>query len=78
MDLGCGVGIDTLHLIESGYNVIASDFSPIALKKIKTNIPEAEIMQFNMKNGMPFENDMFEFIIANKSIHYFSEEETKK
>ena len=64
--MGCGVGIDTLHLIESGYNVIASDFSPIALKKIKTNIPEAEIMQFNMKNGMPFENDIQQQKNCNK------------
>lgn len=78
LDLGCGVGIDTLHLIDSGYKVIASDFSSIALEKVKTNIPEAEIKQFNMKNGIPFEKEMFEFIIANKSIHYFSEEETKK
>ena len=78
LDLGCGVGIDTLHLVESGHKVVACDFSSEALKKVKENIPEAKTIQFNMKNGIPFERELFEFVIANKSIHYFSEEETKK
>ena len=78
LDLGSGVGIDTLHLIEKGYDVIAADFSSVALEKVKENIPEAKILKFNMKNGIPFEKDMFELVIANKSIHYFSKEETEK
>jgi len=78
LDLGCGVGIDTLHLVESGHKVVACDFSSEALKKVKENIPEARTIQFNMKNGIPFERELFEFVIANKSIHYFSEQETKQ
>lgn len=78
LDLGCGVGIDTLHLVESGHRVIASDFSPEALKKVEQNIPEARTLQFNMKEKFPFGNELFDFIVANKSIHYFSEEETRQ
>jgi len=78
LDLGCGVGIDTLHLVESGHKVVACDFSTTALEKVKENIPEAKTIQFNMKNGIPFEKELFEFVIANKSIHYFSEQETKQ
>ena len=71
LDLGCGVGIDTLHLVESGHRVIASDFSSEALKKVEQNIPEARTLQFNMKEKFPFGNELFDFIVANKSIHYF-------
>lgn len=78
LDLGCGVGIDTLHLVECGHRVVSCDFSRAALEKIKENIPEARTMQFNMKEQLPFGNDLFDFIIANKSIHYFSEQETRK
>ena len=78
LDLGCGVGIDTLHLVETGHKVVACDFSNAALEKIKENIPEAETLQFNMKNGIPFEKELFDFVIANKSIHYFSKNETKQ
>ena len=78
LDLGCGIGIDTLHLVESGHRVIACDFSNTALEKVKENIPEARTIQFNMKNGIPFEKELFDVIIANKSIHYFTEKETEQ
>jgi len=77
LDLGCGLGIDTVHLINKGHDVIATDFSSKAIELIRTNIPEAKTIQFNMKDKFPFEDELFEFIIANKSIHYFSELETK-
>lgn len=78
LDLGCGQGIDTLHLIESGHKVIACDFSDVAIRNVANNIPEAETLRFNMKKDFPFQNEQFEFVIANKSIHYFSEMETQK
>ena len=31
-----------------------------------------------MKEKLPFGDEMFEFVLANKSIHYFSEKETKQ
>lgn len=79
LDLGCGIGIDTLHLVEKGHRVIACDFSREALDKVKQNISEAKVktLKFNMKERFPFNKELFEFIIANKSIHYFSEEETR-
>ena len=77
LDLGCGIGIDTLHLVETGHQVVACDFSKEAIDKVNQNIPEARTIKFNMKEAFPFGNELFEFIIANKSIHYFSEKETK-
>ena len=77
LDLGCGIGIDTLHLVEDGHKVVACDFSQEALNKVQENIPEAKTLKFNMKDSLPFSNESFELVIANKSIHYFSEEETK-
>ena len=76
LDLGCGIGIDTLHLVENGHQVVACDFSKEALDKVKQNIPEASTLKFNMKESIPFNDETFEFIIANKSIHYFSKQET--
>ena len=78
LDLGCGVGIDTLHLIEEGHQVVACDFSNVALEKVKQNIPEAVTRQFNIAEGIPFTDEQFELIIGNKSIHYFSEQQTRE
>ena len=77
LDLGCGIGIDTLHLLEKGHNVVACDFSSKALDIVKKNIPEAITRQFNMTKGIPIANEEFALIIGNKSIHYFSEQETR-
>lgn len=63
--------------MENGHKVLACDFSSEALHKVKENIPEAKTMQFNMKERLPFANELFEFVISNKAIHYFSKQETK-
>lgn len=42
LDLGCGIGADTLYLLERGYNVLSCDFSVEALKSIENNIPNSE------------------------------------
>jgi len=76
IDLGCGSGNNTLHLTENGKQVIACDFSPIALEKIRTNIPEATTREFNMEQGLPFSKDSTELVVADLSLHYFSNEKT--
>ena len=35
LDLGCGIGNDTLYLTERGFKVIACDYSDVALKHLK-------------------------------------------
>ncbi|MBR5348733.1 MAG: class I SAM-dependent methyltransferase [Lachnospiraceae bacterium] len=78
LDLGCGSGNDTKYLIEKGKKVISCDQSQNAINNIKKNFPEVkDAVCFNMLDGMPFENDMFEVIIADLCLHYFDEEDTK-
>lgn len=77
LDLGAGVGIDTLHLNQLGHLVIACDFSEVALEKIRQNIPEVQTRRVDMEQPLPFENEMFDFIVANKSLHYFSVQKTR-
>lgn len=44
LDLGCGIGADTLYLLERGYNVLSCDFSVEALKSIENNIPNSKTL----------------------------------
>lgn len=71
LDLGCGLGSDTLHLTELGYNVLSADFSKEALKKIKRSISNTRLLQFDFHNGLPFRKKSAGLIIADLSIHYF-------
>jgi SAM-dependent methyltransferase len=76
VDLGCGIGNNTLYLLERNYQVVSCDISEVALHKLRTFIPNAVTRQFDMIKGIPFEDSSVRIIIADLSLHYFSEEDT--
>lgn len=79
IDLGCGCGNDTLYLIEKGKTVIPCDYSKKAIENIKRNFPEIERTEcFNMAKGLPFKDNLTEIVIADLSLHYFTEEKTNE
>ena len=79
LDLGCGSGNDTLYLIEKGKEVISCDQSSNAISNIIKNFPEVyDTKCFDMLDGMPFDSDSFELIIADLCLHYFKKEDTVK
>ena len=77
LDLGCGSGNDTLYLINKGKKVISCDQSINAIENIKKNFIEVyDTKCFNMLDGMPFDNNSFDIIIADLCLHYFREKDT--
>lgn len=78
LDLGCGLGNNTLYLKERGYQVISCDFSNEALSHLKKFIPDSEVRKFDMTEGLPFKDSSAAVIIADLSLHYFPEDVTFK
>ena len=79
LDLGCGGGNDTLYLILKGKQVISCDQSENAIRNIIKNFPEVkEARCFNMLDGIPFEDNSFDVVIADLCLHYFNDEDTKR
>lgn len=77
LDLGCGSGNNTLYLINHNKRVIACDLSENAIKSIIENFPEIEeAKNFNMLDGIPYQDNSFDIIIADLSLHYFKKEDT--
>ena len=76
LDLGCGIGQYTKKFMEYGYEVISSDISNIALEKVKEF--NENVVNVDMRNKLPFEDNKFDIVFANLSIHYFSNDDTKK
>lgn len=76
LDLGCGIGADTLYLIERGYKVLSCDFSKEALKSIKYNIPNSKTEYLNMLEKFPIQDNTYSLIVADLSLHYFDSETT--
>ena len=64
--------ISLLIIFILGIKVIKS-----AINNIKKNFPEVyDTKCFNMLDGMPFDNNSFELIIADLCLHYFKEKDT--
>lgn len=79
LDLGCGGGNDTLYLISKGKQVISCDQSSSAINNIRKNFPEVyDAKCFNMLDGLPFEDEAFDVVIADLCLHYFLKTDTEK
>lgn len=77
IDLGCGSGNDTLYIINKGKTVIPCDYSKNVIRNIKKNFPEINrVENFDMREGLPFEDNYTELVITDLSLHYFSEKVT--
>ena len=78
IDLGCGFGNDTLYLKERNYEVVSCDFSEQALNRLNNIIDNLDTRCFDLKDGLPFEDNCAKVVIADLSLHYFTWKETKK
>ncbi len=76
LDLGCGLGNDSLCLTERGFQVVSCDISEAAVAAVKKHVPNARCMAFDMLEGIPFEDDSFSVVIADLCLHYYKWEDT--
>ena len=78
VELGCGRAYCSKHLLENGFtNIVASDFSEEALNIVTKELPDLKTMLFDISQGLPFENNSINIIIADLSLHYFNSSITK-
>ena len=75
LDLGCGIGQYTKWFMNNNYDVISADISNIALEKVKEF--NKNVTYLDMREKLPFEDNKFDIVFANLSIHYFSDKDTK-
>ena len=78
IDLGCGIGNDTLFLKSLGKEVISIDYSDEALRILNDNIEDVNILQMDFEKEWKLTNDSCDLIIADLSLHYFNERDTFK
>ena len=77
LDLGCGIGNNTLYLKERGFDVLACDYSKNALKILESEIKGVKTLLHDISKPFDFEDNSFELIIADLCLHYFDTETTK-
>lgn len=78
VDLGCGLGNNTFYLLQKEKQVLACDYSEVAIETIQKEAPQAKTSLFDMTKNFPIQNDFTDIVIADLCLHYFTEEITKK
>jgi ubiquinone/menaquinone biosynthesis C-methylase UbiE len=72
LELGCGWGWDTLELLNAGCSVIAADLSTGNLRATQQAVPNADIIQLDHSQSLPFVDHSVDIIVASLSLHYFT------
>jgi SAM-dependent methyltransferase len=71
LELGCGSGRDTRYLTERELHVIAGDYSPQALDICRQHAPLSDVRAIDIREPLPFRNNVFPVIVASLCLHYF-------
>lgn len=78
VELGCGRAYTSKYLIDNGFkNIIACDFSKEVLNIVNNENPNIKTMLFDMSDGLPFNDNSKNIIIADLCLHYFDLSKTK-
>jgi ubiquinone/menaquinone biosynthesis C-methylase UbiE len=81
LDLGCGLGNDSLFFTKSSLKVTATDFSEAVIKQnIGNNKMQGNLLfrVVDMNQKLPFDNLEFDVVYARLSLHYFTDKITKQ
>ncbi|GGO03381.1 class I SAM-dependent methyltransferase [Saccharibacillus kuerlensis] len=76
VDLGCGLGHNARVLHTKGFDVLACDLSEKALERLRREEPNLNTFRMDMTEGLPFADGTLQAVVADLSLHYFSEEAT--
>lgn len=80
LELGCGAGNDSNYFAMLGHQVLATDFSEVAIEKnrefYKNDNLTFEVL--DISNALPFKNNSYDLVYARLSLHYFTDEKTRE
>lgn len=76
LELGCDTGRDTVVLAASGLAVTALDLSAEALQACRASVPQARLLQHDLRDRLPFGDEAFGVVLASLCLHYFEWDKT--
>ena len=80
LELGCGVGNDSIDFATACHQVVATDFSEVAIKKNAERFEDVDNLSFktlDMSQPFGLGNNQFDVIYARLSLHYFTDKITR-
>ena len=81
LELGAGVGQDSLYFASHGYDVTATDLNTDKLNsndELQVQGRSVEVRQVDLLQPLPFEDDSYDVVYAHLSLHYFDDATTQR
>ena len=77
VELGCGRAYGSKFLLDNGFtDITACDISGEVIKMVNSFLPSLKTMVFDMGEGLPFDDNSVDVVIADLSLHYFDSKTT--
>ena len=76
LELGAGLGQDSVYFAEQGYTVTATDLTVDRLNELSST--SIKVLGVDLRNLLPFEDSSFAIVYAHLSLHYFDDVITKQ
>jgi len=76
LDLGCGIGVVSEHLVNAGFKVVGVDGNKLKIEKAKKNVPKAKFIVSLFEDFEP--HGKFDIIIAKNILEHLRPNEAKE
>jgi ubiquinone/menaquinone biosynthesis C-methylase UbiE len=80
LDVGCGIGRDSIFFAKSGFQVTSIDFSKGGIVDLKKKADNQKIKNLTVKQmditDLKFDDKKFDVIYAHLTLHYFDDKTT--
>lgn len=76
LDIGFGTGVLSARLYENGHHIDGIDFSQRMIALAQPKMPNANLIEWDIANGMPEEIKMkkYDYIVSTYTLHHLTDE----
>lgn len=80
LEIGCGVGSDSVFFAQAGHNVLATDISSVVLEQGSAlyDNPNITFEKVDVSRPLKYSSSQFDVVYAHLSLHYYDDTTTRR
>lgn len=79
LELGAGLGQDTIFFAQKGFNVTSTDLIDLFTTQVPEDLkPNIDFQTLDLTNHLPFPPQSFDIVYSHLALHYFDKQRTQQ